>query len=726
MHTRFKHSSRIGQHAGCTTGLPPSLMLTTLLLTALLIPAPVRAEENSDSEPPACRYCPDESGTSGWVEGGAGYQNNDDYRFGRYTGTEEEGVLFNAGGEFRYRGENGEYAEGAAQDLGLESRRIELEGGRQGRYSIGIEYHEIPNFRERSAYSPYLDRNDGRYELPANWVSGPTTTDMPNLTTDLRRIPLETQRDRTSARFSLLPAKRWEVSGFARHEKKDGTKDLGATFGFNQTVYLPVAFEYETDELGINLGYTGERFQAEIGYSGSFFNNDQDDIVWRNPYQEATSDTAYGRMAEAPDNEFHQLSGLFAYQLTPTTRVSARLARGRMTQDQDYLPYTINPSIATSALPANSLDGKVDTTLAAVELNARPLPRLRIDASHTYSDRDNGSSVHVYDYVVTDTASGGQRQNRPYSYTQELTRLKAAYRFPHRITLSGGYDLDRMERTYVQAEETKDKTLWSKLKLQPLDLLETTLKYSYSDRDVSSYVPLSQIDPLLDNPNPNYYDNPLMRVLTMTDRQRDSFGVMLSMTPYETLTLGFDLDFVKDDYDHSYLGLQEAKGLVSTLSLSYTFDENLSASTYYTYDELSSDQKGSEKLFYSDPDNLWIASSQNRTDTVGIGLDWTAIPDKLVLGADYTYSEFSGEIGFDNAPSLPDLTSRLSAFNLHGSYRISEQLSLRAEYRYERFAETDWTKDGTVNTLPTLLSLGTAPQDNTTYLGFVALRYEFQ
>jgi len=724
MHLQPKHDLTEKNMPTGIRRLQAVLFLATLALTSL-----VRADEPeadvSVIEPPPCKYCPDETGTSGWVEGGVGYQNNDDYRFGRYTGFEEEGGVVSADGEVRYRGEEGEYFEGTARHLGVESRRLNLEGGRQGKYSIGIEYHEIPNFRERSSFSPFLDLGGGRYDLPSGWVPGPTTADMPTLATDLRRVPLETQRDRTSARFSLLPAKRWEVSGFVRHEKKDGVKDLGATFGFNQTVYLPVSFEYETDEFGVNLGYTGERLQTEIAYSGSLFDNHQDAIAWRNPYEDATSNTAWGQMGEAPDNEFHQISAVIGYQFTDKTRLSARLARGRMTQDQDFLPYTVNPAIATSPLPAGSLDGKVDTTLAAVEVNTRPLPRLRVDASYTYSDRDNKSSVNVYDYVVTDTGSGGVRQNRPYSYTQELMRLKAAYRFPKRVTLSGGYDEDRMERTYVQAEETNDRTLWAKLKLHPTDWLETTLKYAYSDRDASDYVPLSQRDPLLDNPNPNFYDNPLMRVLTMADRQRDKLGFMLSVTPYQTLSLGLDVDYVEDDYDHMYLGLQEAKGLVSTVSASYSFNENLAASAYYTYDKLSSDQKNSEKLFFTDPDNLWVASSDNRTDTVGFGLDWTAIPEKLELGADYTYSEFTGEIGFDNAPSLPDISSSLSSFNLHGTYRLSEKLSLRAEYLYERFEEEDWSKDGTVNTLPTLLSLGTATQDNTTYLGFISLRYEF-
>lgn len=678
-----------------------------------------------DNAPPECKFCPQDTGSSGWVEGGIGYQNEDDYHFGRYTGFDEKGALLNGSGAFRYRGEDGTFVDGEAQNLGVESRRFELQGGTQGKYEIGIEYDQIPNFRERSSFSPFIGLGSGTYGLPSNWVAGSTTDSMPNLATDLRRVPLKTERDRTGAKFSLYPGKRWEVSGYARHEKKDGVRDTGATFGFTQTVYLPVSFEYQTDEFGVSLGYTGERFQSQLSYTGSLFNNDRNAIIWRNPYQDATSNTAWGRLAEKPDNAFHQISALLGYQWSADTRLSARLARGRMTQDQNFLPYTINPGITASPLPASNLDGRVDTTLASLEIDSRVLPRLRLNGSYTYSDRDNKTDVNVYDYVVTDTGPGGMRQNRPYSYKQQLLRLKAAYRFPKQITLSGGYDDDEMKRTYVQAEKTRDKTLWAKLAMRPLEMLETSLKYSYSDRNASSYIPLSQINPLLDNPNPNFYDNPLMRVLIMADRTRDKIGFTLSLTPVETLTFGLDYDYVLDSYDKMYLGLHEAKGSVATASLSYTFSENLSASAYYTYDYLTSDQKGSQKLFYTDPENPWVASSQNRTDTTGVSLTWSPMPDKLDLGADLTYSEFTGEIGFVDSTALPDISSRLRSLNIHATYRLSERLSLRAEYLYEKFTETDWSKDGAVNTLPTLLSLGTAPQDSSTYLGFVSLRYEF-
>jgi MtrB/PioB family decaheme-associated outer membrane protein len=695
--------------------------MPVVLLLALLSPQVLAGDD-----PATCKYCPDYSGWSGWIEGGIGTQSDDDYRFGRYSGYEEEGGLFNASGELRYRGRDGTFLEGVAEDLGIESRRIRIEGGRQGRYEVGIEYDQLPNFRERNTLTPFRDEGDGKLALPGDWVPSSTTSGMSGLSGDLLNTPLQTERERAGASFSFHPARRWEISGFARHEEKEGVKDLGATFEFSQAAILPVPFKYTTDEFGLNLGYSGKRFQSRLSYSASLFKNDQEAVVWDNPFVDPASPTGQGRMAEAPDNQLHQLGLILGYQLTDSTRIGARLSRGILTQDQDYLPYTINPTLGAD-LPAANLNGEVNTTLASVELNARPLPRLRLDASYTYSDRDNQSGTNVYHYVSTDLSQlpDAQRRNRPYSYKQNLLRLKAAYRFPKRVTLSLGYDDDSMERTYTSVEETQDATLWAKLKLRPFSSLEASLKVSHAERDASDFTPLSEIDSLLDNPDANYVNNPLMRAHNMADRSRDKIGFGLAYTPIDRLSIGLDLDSFEDDYEEMVLGLRKAEGLTYTLSLSYTLSEHLSGSAFYSSDELSSDQRGSEKFIVDDPDSFWVAADENLTETLGLGINWAAIPKKLDLGAELAYAEYTGKIEFAGSQALPEIDAKLTSINLHGTYRFSERLSLRADLRYEAYEENDWSRNGLVDGLTELISLGAEERDTATSLGMFSLRYSF-
>ena len=626
-----------------------------------------------------CEDCADYSGWTKWLELGIGTQSDDAYHFGRYTGMQDSGAFINANGEVRYRAKaNGGYLDAKVIDLGLESRDVKVDAGRQGKYGVTVEYDQIPNFRRQ--YS--------------------TTT-------------LKTERDRTGIKFSAVPGKDWEITGFFRHEKKDGIKDVGATFGFSATSILPVAFNYQTDDFGLNLGYKGKRFQAQFGYAGSLFKNGEDGISWSNPLPPP----ATGLIAEYPDNQFHQISAMLGYQLTDHTRIGGKLALGRMTQDQSYLPYS-----TSSGFPGvSNLDGEVKTTLAKLDINSRPSPRLRLDGSYTYSNRDNNTPVNTYDYVITDTIlSPDPRQNRPYSFEQHLLRLKAGYRLPKDVDLSGGFDYDQMDRTYQQVTETKDKTLWAKLKLQPTEKVETSLKLSHANRDASAYNAAAY-------QNPSYPESgaipgdPLMQAFEMADRTRDKVGFDLSYNTLEKLTLGFAFDYYKDDYKNMVLGLTKASGFTSTPSLTYVFSEKLSASAYYTYDKLSSDQSGREWLTLPPVNTLWAESDGNTTQTVGLTVNWKAIPKKLDLGADVVYSDFTGKIHYDTTP-LPDLGSTLTAIGLHGTYKLKDDVSLRADYRYEHFKESDWAN----LPLPTVITLGTSPQTQDVHVIYVSVRYAFK
>ena len=650
--------------------IPMQYALLVAALMQILPDAAYAAKAGDDAdEAKACDDCPDVSGTTGWVEGGIGIQSNDSYHFGRYTGQADSGAFINLDGVVSYRGSlDGAYLNGELVNLGLDSRRLSVEGGRQGRYAIGLEYDQIPNYRKQ-----------------------------------LTRASLETERDRTGIRFSMVPAKGWEITGNYRRETKEGTRDMGAAFGFAVPEILAVPVNYQTDDFGVALGYQGERLQARFAYDGSLFNNDREAVTWDN----TGVGPATGRTAEAPDNQFHQLSAQLGYQLSPLTRLGASFARGRMTQDQRFLPYG---TASAAPLPASNLDGEVNTTLARVDINSRPLPRLRLDGSYTYSDRDNNTPVNLYNYLVTDSAvAPGARYNRPYSFTQNLLRLKAGYKLAGGVDISGGFDNDKMERTYQQADQTEDRTIWAKLKFQPTTGVDVSLKASHANRDASAY------DPTAYQAN----ENPLSKAFEMADRTRNKAGFDVSYEARENLSLGLGIDYYRDDYKDMVLGLTEASGFTATPSLTYTINERMSASAYYTYDRLKSSQTGRDTF---DPVPLWLEEDENRTNTVGLNFNWKAIPNKLDVGADLVYAKFVGKMQYPGNTDLPEVKSTLTALGLHGTYALKENISFRADYRYERYRDDDWANanDALVQTL------GLSPQKQETHLLYVSLRYSFK
>lgn len=693
-----------------------SLKTSVLLLTFWLYLLPATAEEPAAAAPWEnwpCKYCPDTAGTEGWVEPDIGYQSEDSYRFGRYTGLKDDGVFGSADGQIKHREEDGRYFEIRGRNLGLDSRDVQIEGGDQGNYKLFLEYDQLPSFNDDTTSSPYRGLNGNHMRLPRDWVPANNTQDMATLEQNLRKVTVKTERKRLQADYAYLPFRKWEITAHFLHEKKDGRHDLGTTFGFSETAILPVPVEYQTNELGFGIGYTGKKLQAQLGYDGSFFKEDNNrGQVWQNPYADPNDPNGYGQYALPPDNNYHKLSATLGYDVRQHTRLNAHLSIGRLKQDGNFLPYTINPDLG-APLPTNDLDGQVNSTLARLGFSSRPLPRLKLNANYTYSDRDNDSNRNSYDYVVTDLFNAGSaRKNKPYSFEQHLFRSSAAYRLSSRSDMSAGFDYDKMERTHQEVDDTEEKTLWGELRVRPHETLDASIKYTHANRSNSDYDRVAQIT-----------QNPRMRLYNLASRTRNKASGTISISPASALTLGLSADYYKDDYDNTSIGLTEAKGFSYTADISYLINENLTTTAYFTRERLQSDQADSQSFSQSD----WFMDDENMTRTVGVGINWTAIPDKLDIGADLVYSDYTGKINYDSAANYPDLESSLKSVRLHGTYRMKDNISLKLAYRYEDFSEDDWAKDGIgVATLPTVLGLGADTQDYDVHVIAASVRYDFE
>lgn len=688
-----------------------------LFLAALMPWVPALAQESgadASESGAVCRLCPDYSGLSGWIELGPGYQSDDSFKFGQYTGLKDDGLFGNGGAQIQYRGDDGRYIDFDASNLGLTSRDAKVEGGQQGLYELHLEYDQLPNFLDDTTETPFRGKSGSDVGLPSNWVPGSSSQNMPTLQESLRDVDLKTMRRKVGTGFSIIPFKNWEVTGRYSHEKQDGTRSLGATFGFSQTSILPAPVDYETDDFGVGINYTGQKLQAQLAYDGSLFNENNKALDWQNPFVNPASSTARGQLANPPDNDYHKVSATVGYDVVEHTRVTGHVALGKMRQNANFLPYTINPTIQTSPLPANDLDGEVDTTLAKVEVSSRPLTKLRLHADYTYSHRDNKSDQNVYEYVITDQViPPDAHENLPYSFKQYLFRANAGYQLPMRSDISAGFDYDKMDYTYQEVNNTKDRTVWTKLKVQPHDMVYATLDYAYSNRDRSSYNPVPEIIPP---------QNPRFTIYNLADRKRNKAGLRITATPTTPLTIGLGVDYYKDNYNKIELGLEEAKGKTYTADVAYMFNEDITGTAFFVRDDLDSHQAGSNN--FENPD--WFLTNEDVTDTFGVGVTWQAIADKLDVGADVIYSKYTGKLDFRNSEDLPDLKSKLTGVRVHGTYQLQKNLSVRLDYMYQRYRENDWQIDGiAVNTVPSIVGLGAEEQDYNVNVVAATLRYEF-
>lgn len=693
------------------------------------------------------------------VEIGAGYVSDDSFKFGEFNGLEDEGVHFIGNADIRWSdafdSDSSRYFELQAADLGLDTREVYMEYGHQGRFALSFGYDEIPKRITDSARTPFLGAGGTTLTLPALWDPGTTTAGMDNLVTLLKSVDIDHEREKYSAGGKLILFENWNLALNFSHEDKEGSKTIGAVIGVNggnpRAVVVPEPVDYATDEVELLIGYSGRRLQAQFRYHASLFDNDAETLTWDNPYSAiggwnpvAGFPTGQGRLALPPDNDFHQVSFTGAYQVTPTTRATLTASTGWMTQDEDFLPFTVNPLLATPVpLPRESLDGEIQTTLIDAAVVSRPLPRLDLQARFRYDDRDNDTPQAEYFVVHGDAADQDTeaRINLPYSYEQTQARFDAGYLLMPRTRLEIGYRYETIERDFQEVDETTEHTGSLNVNGTPLDFVNVRLTYEHgSRRGDSSYdgtIPLLASHEPSTVPPGDFENHPLLRKFHLADRDRDRLLATVTVIPHEMVNLGLNVNYVNDDYDDGLIGLKSSRTEAYSADVSVIPNDRVSAYLFYTYEDLTADIggwsfQGFAKIPHSqDPTRQWFVDHKDIVHTVGGGVDLELIPDRLFLDADYVYARSRGDIGVTTGPSLasaplPDLETERHELTVSAEYNLRKNVGLRLGYLYGKYNSADFALDFVApNTLANVITLGEESPEYSTHVFWAAVKYRF-
>ena len=697
-------------------GIVAPLARSALLLAAAIAPAIQAGADEApavDTSRWACKYCVFEEDASFAPTLGAGYVSDDSAKFGEYTGLDERGAYAVAGAEGRYRGKEGRWFDLSAADLGLSSRTVGLEGGTQGRYELHLNYWQLQHAISDTARTPFIGSGTTSLRLPSGWLPAGVTSAMTALEGSLHGVDLETDRKRFDLGGSMTRVQHWSFAVNVRHEQKSGTRGAGGTFVFNDA-QLPLPVDYRTDQIDAAAAYHAAGFQARIAYYGSIFDNGDKALLWENPYLPLTSGGTTGQLALAPANQFHQLLLATGYQISARTRVTADVAAGRMTQDDAFLPYTVNASLASQPLPRRSLDGRVDTLTGALRLNTTPSDKLRINASLAYDDRNNRTPATVYEWVSTDSGLAQPRSNLPYSVSRTVASLDGSYALAQALRLYAGCKFDEHERDFQEVVHTRDESCWGKASVSATDFADLSLVWTHAQRTSSGYDP---------NPDATALQNPLMRLYNLANRDRDEVKLRIDLAPGERFQIGLDGSAAWDTYYQSVIGLRDARSWAAAVDCAWTFSAKLSATCYLSREQLESRQANAALLA---PAPLWFGSSTDTIDTAGLGLEYRA-HDKLAFGLDCTYARSTGEIAIRSAAvGFPDLTTRLTSARLHADFSPRARLTLRLSYWYEKYQSEDWALDGvTPSTVGNVLALGQASPDYRINVVMLSSRYQF-
>ena len=313
-------------------------------------PQPAAAAGPAKQEPPApdpekwvCSKCPFDKGYVSEAYAGAGYVDDTSARFGDYTGLDEEGGVFVAGAEGGVALDSGYRLNYLLENLGLDSRAVAIEGGKQGSYEFGAFYDRIPHRISDTGETIYSGIGSDNLSLPAGWVRAGSTAGMTALGASLRNVEVGYDRDRYGVNGSYLLGDKWAFGLDYRRDERSGTRSKFGSFGTVSTELLrPV--DDATDRINATVRYNGANWFAQAGYYLSLYSNDAALLNFQNPFTAFVAGGDAGQLGLEPDNTFSEFSVSFGwYGLPGNSALTGSAAIGQGTQDESFTGYTLNP-----------------------------------------------------------------------------------------------------------------------------------------------------------------------------------------------------------------------------------------------------------------------------------------------------------------------------------------------------------------------------------------------
>ncbi|MFP4244203.1 MAG: MtrB/PioB family decaheme-associated outer membrane protein [Ectothiorhodospira sp.] len=688
-----------------------TLVIGTLCTLGLLPPQALRAQETPPQQAAQQEGADQEEGhqVQKEIRLGLGYLDEDAPHLGRYTGLNQEGIFPDLGFEFRGRDPHNSgrtrvwSLEG--RHMGLDNRRLELNAKEQGRRSGFFYYRETPNHTAPDLGTPYRGSRSGNLRLPS--LGGAE-----NAGDHLNEVDAGTRRRGLGAGGEIHLNPRWSVRSDVHQDRKDGIAVRGVNNGHfwsqQRSALVPVPVDHKTTRFNTELSYDGEHVQGRLGYHLSRFSQeDGQDLVVPDATADDWSQAPTRTVSQAPDNQFHQVTGSLGYSFGDTGRVGADLALGRMTQDTGFV-------MNTPGLP-DHLNGRIDTTLVNLRTSGRPHPRLNLRAAYRHDDRDNRTDP--YSYQVELFGQNRLVTTRPVSQTQDRIDMGADYRLLDRTHLTLGLVREEWERTYTDREHT-DETAYT-VGLRSRALPRTTLRAELTharqrgDQWERTTVPEA------------------LRKTYLADRDRQQAALYASLQLTERFQITPRVQWVDDDYLHSELGLRGAERQIWALDASYVPTERLTGFAFYAFEHMKARQAGLTAPGPAQPaGTAWRADREDDSLTLGFGGEYEVRPDRLTVGSEVMHIESSGRARtVSDGPGggvYPSLETRLTQFSIYGEYHINDQLDLRLRYMAERYREKDWGIDGIgVQGPGNLILLDEESPDYTAHLIAGAIRYRF-
>ena len=583
--------------------------------------------------------------------------------------------------------------------------------GTRWRADLGLT--QIPHLFSQTARSPYTEIRPGVFTLPDTLQR--TNQENPNayvptmqdLLASSPRIPLGFRTDVARARLRARPARGWQFDVRGTRRERSGTKPYGASFGFNNAIELVEPIDQRMWDADATAEYARDRVSVQASAGFSAFDNKVGALRWDNPKRltDRTSATAYstgdggatGQLDLYPDNRVVRGSVGLGLELPHRTALTGTVGVARFTQNDDWLPFTINtaiPQASLDSLPAGSTDAEATRLSQDYRLTTRGVQGLTGTLRFHRQKYDNKTPQYTFIGRVRldQTFVRETESNDPVGNEQMIFGADLDYDLARAATVGGTYEHRKRDRTFREVEKDAENVFGVRARTRPIGGFVLHADYRHGDR---------QLDHFLDE---DYQD--------------------------ATGAYGFE----RNDYHRSLLGLKKDERHSVDTDATVELSDRLFLTGGYGFDQDETDQHSRESAaVVSTSDTTdWAARIKERNVFVFVQGEWWVTPEKISFTLGYVFSRAQTNYGLSNfkntAQSLPETFYRRHEVTTEARWRVTENLDLAGRYGFEQMDVNDFATEDVPLLFPltgpaTAVFLGDSSQDYRAHrLALVATR----
>lgn len=624
------------------------------------------------------------------------------------------------------------YVEGF--DVLRRDQSVLVEFGKLGSYKAAFEFNQIPHNFSRSARTIEQDITTGTYVVDngiQNELQGMSAANQADrislLTPEFTERDLDVKRTRYNWNLNAWLSDALHMDLKAGLEDREGLRKKGTgtymrtgdTFEI-RGIELPEPVKYQTLDFGARLTYAAPKSVTSLDWALSYFRNSVDALLWDNPFRitpgAATGSAGgsnrgnfvVGRTGLYPDNIANTITLSQSWTLPYKTTLTDFLSYGIYLQDESFLPYTSNSAINpiaritvddTSNLPQSSLNGLANVISSGFTVTNRAIDHLKAKAyANVYDYIDNTESITFPGYAAFGDSfwlpeiTSESITTHPPSYVDLKTGIDLDYELTKQISLNSTSQYKYRNLKNRQVSDINEYIFKNGIEVRPCAPVKMEGFYTFSwRRFAGDYI--------------FHREAPDARMFDMADRNRNQLNARVELAPSQKLTLGANGMWRRDDHKAAY-GLRRNESTNLSLDTEYAPNDKCSIYTYYSYDRGAFNIASIAKSGAPNPtwpiSNTWFSDTTENTNTVGTGVRYSFIPDRLSVDLDYSFSLGLQKIVNSNlvpnpvsplvatAYEWPAVHSDWQEFKVQMNYKIHRNLEFKAYYNLEVYNLNDF------------------------------------